>query len=174
MRAPPGVVDTDDGRADAHGQVHHLADLLGVRLGERSAEDGEVLAEDEHQAPVDAAVAGDHAIAQDALLVEPEVGGSMRHERVELHERAGVEKQVQPLACGQLALGVLLRDTLDAASHARLCAQLVEARDLLAVGWHGFLTLPDLSQLARKAYSDALARAPRHHSYPQKRWKNCP
>ena len=48
-----GIVEPDDRRADLHREVHHLADLLGVRLGQRSAEDGEVLREDEHQAAVD-------------------------------------------------------------------------------------------------------------------------
>ena len=62
------------GAPTLHGQVHDLADLLGVRLGQRAAEDREVLAEDEHQPSVDGAVAGDDAVAQDALLVEAEVG----------------------------------------------------------------------------------------------------
>ena len=39
-----GVVEPDDRRAVPHGEVHHLADLVGVRLRERAAEDGEVLA----------------------------------------------------------------------------------------------------------------------------------
>ena len=58
-----GVVEADDGRADLHRQVHDLADLGGVGFGERAAEDGEVLGEDEDQAAVDAAVAGDEAVA---------------------------------------------------------------------------------------------------------------
>ena len=58
-----GVVQADDGRADLHGHVHDLDDLGGVGLGERSAEDGEVLREDEDQPAVDAAVAGDEAVA---------------------------------------------------------------------------------------------------------------
>ena len=75
-----GVVEADDRRADLHRQVHDLADLLGVGLAERAAEDGEVLAEDEDQAAVDGAVPGDDAVAEDALLVEPEVVGAVRHE----------------------------------------------------------------------------------------------
>ena len=63
-----GVVEPDDRRADLHRQVHDLADLLGVRLGQRPAEDGEVLAEDEDEPAVDRAVAGDDAVAEDALL----------------------------------------------------------------------------------------------------------
>ena len=48
-----GVVEADDRRAVLHRQVHHLADLLGVGLGQRAAEDGEVLGEDVDQAAVD-------------------------------------------------------------------------------------------------------------------------
>ena len=40
---PAGIVETDDRRTDLHGEVHDLADLLGIRLGQRAAEDREVL-----------------------------------------------------------------------------------------------------------------------------------
>ena len=68
-----GIVEADDRRADLHREIHDLADLLGVRLGQRSAEHREVLAEDEDEPAVDRAVAGDDAVAEDELLVEPEV-----------------------------------------------------------------------------------------------------
>ena len=42
-----------------------LTILRGVGFGERAAEDGEVLGEDEDQAAFDAAVAGDEAVAVD-------------------------------------------------------------------------------------------------------------
>ena len=64
-----GIVEADDRRADLHRQVHDLADLLGVRLRERAAEDREVLAEDEDQPPVDGPVAGDDAIAEEAVPI---------------------------------------------------------------------------------------------------------
>ena len=50
------VVEPDDRRAHLHRQVHDLDDLRGVRLRQRSAEDGEVLREDEDRPAVDAAV----------------------------------------------------------------------------------------------------------------------
>ena len=40
-----GIVEADDRRAHLHRQIHDLDDLRGVGLGERAAEDGEVLRE---------------------------------------------------------------------------------------------------------------------------------
>src|SRR5207253_11437829 len=62
-----GVVQADDRRAGLHRQVHDLADLLGVRLGERAAEDGEVLRKDVDHATADPAKSGDDAVAHDPL-----------------------------------------------------------------------------------------------------------
>ena len=39
----PGVVDADHRTAELHGEIHHLADLLGEDLREAAAEDREVL-----------------------------------------------------------------------------------------------------------------------------------
>jgi hypothetical protein len=45
-----------------------------MRFGQRAAEHGEVLREHIHGAAVDGAIAGDHPIAQEDLLLQPEVG----------------------------------------------------------------------------------------------------
>ena len=74
-----GVVQADDGRPVLHGQVHDLADLLGVGAGERPAPDGEVLGEDEDEPVLDPAVPGHDAVAEDLRLFHAEVrrsGGS--------------------------------------------------------------------------------------------------
>ena len=76
---------------------------------QRAAEHGEVLGEDVDQPAVDPAVAGDHAVAGNDLLVQAEVGGAVGDEAVELDEAALVEQEVEPLARGELALLVLLR-----------------------------------------------------------------
>ena len=81
-----GVVEADDRRAVAHREVHHLDDLGGVGFGERSAEDGEVLREAVDDAPVDAPVAGDDAVAGDDLLLHPEIGAAVRDELVDFLE----------------------------------------------------------------------------------------
>ena len=57
-------------------EVHHLADLRAYAPRERAAEHGEVLREHEDLAAVDRAVAGDHAVAEDLLLLHAEVGCS--------------------------------------------------------------------------------------------------
>ena len=73
-----GVEKADDRRAVLQRHVLQLDDLLRVGLGERAAEDGEVLGEDEDHAAVDRAPAGDDAVAGDLLaLVHAEIGAAM-------------------------------------------------------------------------------------------------
>ena len=103
-----GVVDADDRAADAGGEVHDLDDLLAEHLAEAAAEDGEVLGEDAHLAPVDRAVAGDDAVAVGAAVGHGEVLAAVPGQLVELGERARVEQLLDALAGGALALGVLL------------------------------------------------------------------
>ena len=111
-----GIVETDDRRADLHREVHDLADLLGVRLRQRSTEDREVLAEDEDEPSVDGSVAGDDAVAEDVLLAEAELGRAMGDEGVHLDEGPRIQQQVEPLTRGELAPGVLAFDADRAAA----------------------------------------------------------
>ena len=69
---------------------------MGLR--ERAAEDGEILAEDEHEAAVDHAVAGDDAVARRPVLLHAEVVAAVLDEHVPFLERAFVEQQVEALA----------------------------------------------------------------------------
>ena len=112
------LVDADDRAAGLDGEVHDLGDLLAVDLAQRAAEDGEVLGEHAHLAAVDGAVAGDHAVAVGPLLLQPERGRPVPRQLVELDERALVEEQLDPLAGGLAALGVLLLDRLRRARRA--------------------------------------------------------
>ena len=104
------LVDADHRAAELHRQVEHLDDLLAVHLAEAAAEDRDVLAEHGHRAPVDRAVAGDHAVAVGPLLLLAEVGGPVPGQLVHLDEAALVEQHLDPLAGSLLALGVLLLD----------------------------------------------------------------
>ena len=110
MRAPPESLSPITGAPFRTARSITLQIFSACASRERAAEDGEVLGEDVDQAAVDPAVAGDDAVAGDHLLLEPEVGGAVGDEAVELDEAAFVEQQVEPLARGELALLVLLGD----------------------------------------------------------------
>ena len=152
-----GIVEPDDRRADLHRQIHDLADLLGVRLRQRSAEDREVLAEDEDRPAVDLAVAGDDAVAEERF---GRGRVAVRDERVELDERSRVEQQVESLARRQLAGVVLLRDARRAAALARRGAHLLESREPLRVRRHRSTLLIGLSLRKDSAIISAATRPP--------------
>ena len=82
-------------------------------------------------------VAGDDAVAGEHLLVEPEVGGAVGDEPVELDEAALVEQQVEPLARGELALLVLLRDARGAPALLGLGLAVMELLEQLSGVGHG-------------------------------------
>jgi hypothetical protein len=138
---PARIVEPDHRGADLHGEVHHLADLGREGLGQRPAEDGEVLREDEDRAPVDPYMAGDDTIAGDALLLHPEVAAAVRHQRVELLERARVEQILDALARGELAVIVLLRDPRLAAADARLFVTAAQLAQSVAGRGHSLVVL---------------------------------
>ena len=90
-----------------------------MRFGQRAAEHGEVLGEHVGDAAVDGAPAGDHAVAGDLGLLHAEIDAAVLDKHVELLERALVEKQLDPLARGELAARVLGLDALPPAAFAR-------------------------------------------------------
>jgi hypothetical protein len=93
-----GIVDPDHRRARAHGQIHHLTNLLGIHFTERTAEHREILREEEHVAPVDGRAAGDHAIAEKLFLFEPERRRTMHGETIEFRKRTGIDQRFNALA----------------------------------------------------------------------------
>ena len=132
-----GIVQADDGRALAQGEIHDFGDFRGVGFGERAAEDGEILREDVDQAAGDAAVAGDEAVAGRTLRFHAEIVGVVADEFVELFERAFIEQQVDAFAGAELALLVFALAALGAAAgfgFAIELAKLIEAVVVLAVG----------------------------------------
>ena len=98
-----------------------------MRLGERTAEHGEVLRENVDQPPVDLPEAGNNAVPEVALLVQSEVRGAVGDERIEFHERPLVHEQIDAFAGGELALGVLLGDAILAATQAGLVPKRAQA-----------------------------------------------
>ena len=132
---PAAVVDADHGHPEGGGQVHDLVDLLAEDLAERTAVDGEVLAEDADLAPVDGPEPGDHPVGVGALVVgQPGRPGAGQH--VELLEGALVEEVVDPLPGGHLALGVL---ALDGVGRAGVEGGLLAAGELLQAFGHRVL-----------------------------------
>ena len=117
------VVQPDDRRPRRHRQIHDLDDLGGVGLRQRPAKDGEILREDVDETTIDAAAPGDDTITRYDPVLHPEVAAPMGDELVHLVERAGVEEQIDPLARGELAGGVLAGDARLATT--KQCAPLV-------------------------------------------------
>ncbi len=124
------VADPDDGAAGLHGVVHDLDDLLAVNLAQGPAEDGEVLGVHRDRAPVDQPGAGDHPVPVGAVLLDAEVVGPVPGQLVELGEGPLVKQQPDPLAGGQLALGVLLLDRRGRPGVHRLVTAPLQVRDL--------------------------------------------
>ena len=124
-----GVVQADDRRAHLEREVHDLHDLGGVGLGERAAEHGEVLRERVDRAAVDASVAGHDAVAGDDLVLHAEVAAAVRDELVDLVEAAGIEQEVDALARGQLAGGLMAAQALLSAAELGAPLEVLEIFD---------------------------------------------
>lgn len=114
------IVHTDHRRAVGHRHVHHLADLLRHRLGERAAIDGEVLGIDIDQTAVYRGTAGYDAVAQELLLLHAEVVATMEFEHVILLERVLIDQHLDALTRCVLAARVLLLDGLLTTAEASL------------------------------------------------------
>ncbi|HET9520966.1 MAG TPA: hypothetical protein VFO73_07980 [Candidatus Limnocylindrales bacterium] len=82
-------------------------------------------------------MAGDDAIAQVRRLAGVRRRRSIRHERIELDERAGIEQEVEPLAGRQLPASMLLLDPRLAPTEKRFGAHPPQALDPFLVRGHG-------------------------------------
>src|ERR1700746_4100175 len=103
-----------------------------MRFRERPAEHGKVLAEGEDEPAVHRAVSRHHAVTGNLVLGHAEILAAVLDEHVPLLEGAGIEEQLQALARGELALGMLRLDAARAAAQAGGRALLFElAKDLL-------------------------------------------
>ena len=106
-----------------------------MRLRQRAAEDGEVLAVDEDQPAVDRAVADDHTVAGDLLVRHAEVVAAVLDEHVPFLEARRVEQELEAFARRQLALGVLRVDALLAATQPRGGTLVFELANDLVHAW---------------------------------------
>ncbi|CKS90716.1 Uncharacterised protein [Mycobacterium tuberculosis] len=128
------VVDADERTAGLDRQFLDLDDFLAVHLAKAAAKHRGVLAEDAHVAPVDGAVAGDHAVAERAFFTEIEVGAAVFGQRVQLDERILIQQRVDTLASRQLALGVYFFDGILTDGVQRLFPAFVQLRQLARGG----------------------------------------
>src|SRR5262249_27714568 len=110
------VVQADDRSAVLDREIHDLADLVRVGLGERPAEDREILGEDVDRPTLDRTGAAHDAVAGNLDLFHAEVPAAVLDERIELEEAPRIEQQGDALACRQLALAVLALGALGAAA----------------------------------------------------------
>ena len=85
------LVDANDRAPRLDREIHDLDNLFAVDLTEAAAEDRKVLAEHAHLTTVHRAVAGDDAVAERTILVQPECRASVAGEGVELDEGTFVE-----------------------------------------------------------------------------------
>ena len=131
MRAPPESFRPTTGEPSFIARSMILTIFAALVSESDPPNDGEVLREGEHLAAVDEAVAGDDAVAGHDLVGHAEVAAAVGDELVELLERAGIEQQLDPLARGQLAGGVLRVEPLLAA--AELGAPLEVREDLVGL-----------------------------------------
>ncbi len=76
-------------------------------LAEGTAEDSEILAEDEDKAAIDRAMAGDDTVAGDLLVAHAEVTAPVLDEHVPFLEGTGIGQKIDALARSKPALGML-------------------------------------------------------------------
>ena len=97
--------------------IQNLANFLGLSLGERATEHGEVLRVGESDSTVDESLSSDHAIAVNLLFFHPKVGAPMRHQLVVFHKAASVEEQFHALTSCELVACVLFVDACLSPTH---------------------------------------------------------
>src|ERR1017187_4284554 len=90
---------------------------------------------------MDRPVAGDHAVAEDLVLRQAEVGGAVGDELIDLDEAARIAAEHHPLARGQLSRIVLALGPRRAARLGRLPLQGCEALEPIAVAHARWLML---------------------------------
>ncbi len=81
-------------------------------------------------------MAGDDAVSEEVLPVQPELRRAVRDECVDLNERAGIEQDVETFTRGELAPCVLALDPHRSPTLVRLLAHPLEARNPFGVLRH--------------------------------------
>lgn len=106
MRAPPRVVQADNGITYSHRQIHHFTDLLSVRFSQGTSGDSKILAENKNFSPIYGAMPGNHTVAGVDLDISHSAP-SAYFEHIKLLEAPVVQEKVDSLTSRKLAAGVL-------------------------------------------------------------------
>ena len=119
------VEQADNRHAVTQSEFLNLDDLLAVDVGERAAEDREVLRVDRDRTAVYGSVARHEAVAERVLLLHPEGCGAVLSQRIELNEGAWIQEHVDAFAGGVLAAAMLplnrgFATRVDGLSHAAM------------------------------------------------------
>ena len=111
--------------------MHHVDNLVVMRLACRSTAHGKILAGKMHQAAVDVRAPGHHPIGGHLFSGHPKISGAMKGKQSDLLEAAGVHQPCHPLPRRQLAGRMLFLNALLATAEFELRAFRVQRGNLL-------------------------------------------
>ena len=130
-----------------HGKVHDLANFQRIGFGKRAAEHGKVLRENIDQPAIDAAKAGDKAIACRPLLLHAGIDAAVADKFVQLLECAFVQQKVNALARHEFAGCVFALPPFGAAAGFRFLGNATKLFRAVAMFAFGNQTALGLRQL---------------------------
>ena len=87
-----GIVQPDDRSSHLHRHVHHFADFPGMRLGQGTAKDREILRKDINQPFTNHTIARHYPITGKLLLLHAEIGTAMGYQLVQFDKRTFLQK----------------------------------------------------------------------------------
>mmetsp|Transcript_1669 Transcript_1669/g.3277 ORF Transcript_1669/g.3277 Transcript_1669/m.3277 type:complete len:416 (-) Transcript_1669:224-1471(-) len=102
------VVQADHGCAVTHSHVHDFADFLSMGFGQRSTENGKILAENVHGAAINVAVTSDHTITIHLVLLHAKVSAPVHLEHIGFAKASLIKKDLKAFPSRELSLCVLL------------------------------------------------------------------
>ena len=101
------IVHANDRTTGLEGHIEDLANLQTVHFTQRATVDGEILSEGKDLSSVDGAVAGDHAVPGNDVLVHVKITAAMFDEGINLLEAAVVKEQLKTFTCRHFPTVVL-------------------------------------------------------------------
>ena len=125
------IVQPDDGCSHLHSHIHHFTNLPGIRFGQCTAKNGEVLSKNIHKPFADHTISGYNSITGYFLFLHTEIRTTMGHQFIEFNKRSFLQKQVDTFTCRQFSDRMLFLDTGVSTTFFGLPVQLFQAIDKL-------------------------------------------